>query len=36
MNFSPSSVVVETGFAGRKELAPWEVLILERSKGGIV
>jgi beta-galactosidase len=32
MNFSPSSVSVDTGFAGNKELAPWKTLILERKR----
>jgi beta-galactosidase len=32
MNFSPSSASVDTGFAGNKELAPWETLILERKR----
>jgi beta-galactosidase len=31
MNFSPSAAAVDTGFAGKKELAPWEVLVLERE-----
>jgi beta-galactosidase len=35
MNFSPSSVSVDTGFAGKKELAPWEVLVLEKEHTGL-
>jgi beta-galactosidase len=36
MNFSPAAVAVDTGFAGKKELAPWEVLVLERERNRIV
>jgi beta-galactosidase len=31
MNFSPSAAVVDTGLAGKKELAAWDVLVLERK-----
>jgi beta-galactosidase len=36
MNFSPSAAVVDTGFAGKKELAAWEVLVLEREHNRLV